>query len=123
MAVSQLDGEAGGFENAGRIAELVAARTLVEGLPAKTLLNVNVPPGEVRGVRMTRLGHRVYREKVVQEVDPRGRPYYWIGAGPPEWREDEAPRNAAGHAGWAAGTALHLGLTHFCEVERVGEGE
>src|SRR5262249_7255034 len=49
MAVSQVDGEAAGFEGAGRIAELVAARVLVEGLPAKTLLNVNVPRGEIRG--------------------------------------------------------------------------
>ncbi len=123
MAVSQLDGEAGGFEDAGRIAELVAARALVEGLPAKTLLNVNVPRGEVRGVRMTRLGHRVYREKVVQEVDPRGRPYYWIGAGPPEWREDEASDIAAVHAGWASVTPLHLDLTHFGALVRMSEWE
>ena len=123
MAVSQLDGEAGGFEDAGWIAELVAARALVEGLPAKTLLNVNVPRGEVRGVRMTRLGHRVYREKVVQEVDPRGRPYYWIGAGPPEWREDEASDIAAVHAGWASVTPLHLDLTHFGALVRMSEWE
>src|SRR5216117_364605 len=62
IAVSLAEGDAGGFERARRIAELVAARVLVEGLPAKTLLNVNVPRGEVRGIRMTRLGHRVYRE-------------------------------------------------------------
>jgi 5'-nucleotidase len=123
MAVSQVDGEAGGFEIAGRIAELVAARVLVEGLPAKTLLNVNVPRGEVRGVRMTRLGHRVYREKVVQEMDPRGRPYYWIGAGPPEWRDDEASDIAAIHAGWATVTPLHLDLTHFGALGRMAEWE
>jgi 5'/3'-nucleotidase len=113
MAVSQVEGETGGFEGAGQVAMLVATRVLVEGLPAKTLLNVNVPRGEVRGVRMTRLGHRVYREKVVQEVDPRGRPYYWIGAGPPEWREDEASDIAAVHEGFASVTPLHLDLTHF----------
>ncbi len=123
MAVSQLEGDAGGFEGARRIAELVAARVLVEGLPAKTLLNINVPSGEVRGIRMTRLGHRVYREKVVQEVDPRGRPYYWIGAGPPEWREDEASDIAAVHAGWASVTPLHLDLTHFGALGRMTEWE
>jgi 5'-nucleotidase len=123
MAVSQVDGEASGFEGAGRIAELVAARVLVEGLPAKTLLNVNVPRGAVRGVRMTRLGHRVYREKVVQEVDPRGRPYYWIGGGPPEWQEDDASDIAAVHAGWASVTPLHLDLTHFGALGRMTEWE
>jgi len=123
MAVSQAEGEASGFDAAGRVAELVAARVLVEGLPAKTLLNINVPRGELRGIRLTRLGHRVYREKVVQEVDPRGRPYFWIGAGPPEWQEDEASDIAAVHAGFAAVTPLHLDLTHFGALGRMSEWE
>ncbi len=123
MAVSQVDADAGGFEEAGRVARLVASRALVEGLPAKTLLNVNVPRGTVRGIRMTRLGHRVYREKVVQETDPRGRPYYWIGAGPPEWQEDEASDMTAVHAGFATVTPLHLDLTHFGALGRMSEWE
>jgi 5'-nucleotidase len=123
MAVSQVEGDAAGFEVAGHIARLVAARVLVEGLPAKTLLNLNVPRGDVRGVRLTRLGHRVYREKVVQEVDPRGRPYFWIGAGPPEWQEDEASDIAAVHAGLASVTPLHLDLTHFGALGRMSEWE
>jgi len=123
MAVSQVEGEVAGFEAAGRVAQLVAARLLVEGLPAKTLLNVNVPRGEVSGIRITRLGHRVYREKVIQEVDPRGRPYYWIGVGPPEWREDEASDIAAVHAGLASVTPLHLDLTHFGALGRMAEWE
>jgi 5'-nucleotidase len=123
MAVSQAEGETAGFEAAGRVAQLVAARLLVEGLPAKTLLNVNVPRGEVSGIRMTRLGHRVYREKVIEEVDPRGRPYYWIGAGPPEWQEDEASDIAAVHAGLASVTPLHLDLTHFGALGRMAEWE
>src|SRR5207302_5905398 len=49
-----------GFAEAGRIARLAAARVLVEGLPSRTLLNVNVPAARPRGVRLTQLGHRVY---------------------------------------------------------------
>ena len=123
MAVSQADPDADGFESAGPVARLVAARVLVEGLPAKTLLNVNVPRGEVRGIRMTRLGHRVYRDKVVREVDPRGRPYYWVGAGPPEWREDEASDIAAVHDGMASVTPLHLDLTHYGALGRMADWE
>jgi len=123
VAVSQVEGESGAFEGAARIAGLVAARVLVEGLPAKTLLNVNVPNGEIRGIRVTRLGHRVYREKVVQEMDPRGRPYYWIGTGPPEWREDGDSDIAAIHAGLASVTPVHLDLTHFGALARMSEWE
>jgi 5'-nucleotidase len=123
MAVSQADPDGQSFHGAARVARLVAARVLVEGLPAKTLLNVNAPRGPVRGIRVTRLGHRVYREKVVQEVDPRGRPYYWIGAGPPEWQEDEHSDIAAVHAGFASVTPLHLDLTHYGALGRMTDWE
>jgi 5'-nucleotidase len=124
MAVSQADPEAeGGFEGAGAVARAVAMRLLVEGLPAKTLLNVNVPRGEIKGIRLTRLGHRVYREKVIREVDPRGRPYYWIGAGPPEWAEDASADIAVVHDGYASVTPLHLDLTHHGALGRMTEWE
>jgi 5'-nucleotidase len=113
MAVSQAEPEEpGGFEAAGEVARAVATRVLVEGLPRQTLLNVNVPSGKPQGIRFTRLGHRVYSGKAIREVDPRGRPYYWIGTGAPEWVEDEGTDIAAVHAGWAAVTPLHLDLTH-----------
>ncbi|HEX5529001.1 MAG TPA: 5'/3'-nucleotidase SurE [Methylomirabilota bacterium] len=123
MAVSQADPEADGFEGAGAVARAVAMRLLVEGLPAKTLLNVNVPRGEVQGIRLTRLGHRVYREKVIREVDPRGRPCYWIGAGPPEWAEDTGADIAAVHGGYASVTPLHLDLTHHGALRAMGSWE
>src|SRR3989442_1655648 len=79
LAVSLMDG--GEVATAARVARLIAMRVLVEGLPAKTLLNVNVPAGAPRGLRFARLGHRVYSEKIVEQVDPRGRTHYWLGAG------------------------------------------
>jgi 5'-nucleotidase len=123
MAVSVTEPAADGLAAAATVARLVAARVLVEGLPAKTLLNVNVPHGGLRGIRLTRLGHRVYREKVVRELDPRGRPYYWIGAGPPEWQEDEASDIAAVHEGFASVTPLHLDLTHYGALGRLAAWE
>src|SRR5438132_773924 len=87
IAVSLLDG--GDFEIAGRVARLVAMRVLVGGLPGNTLLNVNVPVQPPRGIRMTRLGHRVYKEKIVEQADPRGRSHYWIGGGEARWGDLE----------------------------------
>jgi 5'-nucleotidase len=121
MAVSQVDPETAGLEGAQAVAKLVASRVLVEGLPSKTLLNINVPAGPLAGIRMTRLGHRVYQEKVVRETDPRGLPYYWIGAGPPVWSEDEASDIAAVHRGLASVTPLHMDLTHHGALQRMAE--
>lgn len=64
------------------------ARLLVEAheqldLPPRTVLNVNIPnlPLEhVRGVQLTRLGHRTRAAAPVRVVDPRGRAGYWIAA-------------------------------------------
>ena len=121
MAVSQSDPETGTLEGAQAVAKLVASRVLVEGLPGKTLLNINVPAGPLAGIRVTRLGHRVYQEKVVRETDPRGLPYYLIGAGPPVWSEDEASDIAAVHRGMASITPLHLDLTHHGALQRMAE--
>lgn len=120
LAVSLADPETGGFADAARIARLVAARVLVEGLPPKTLLNVNVPAGTAKGIRVTRLGHRVYKEKVVEEVDPRGRTYYWIGAGPPIWENGGATDIRAIREGYASITPIHLDLTQYEAVRRMG---
>jgi len=54
----------------------VASKTLKRGLPDDTLLNVNVPNAareEIRGVRVTRMGKRVYGDLIVEKRDPRGR--------------------------------------------------
>jgi 5'-nucleotidase len=113
VAVSQVDPETAGFEGAARVARLVATRALVEGLPRQVLLNVNVPGTAPRGIRLTRLGRRVYTEKAVEERDPRGRVHYWIGAGPPVWEMEEGSDMAAVHEGFASVTPLHLDLTHY----------
>src|SRR2546428_3317523 len=52
IAVSLMDGH-DDLAAAARVARLVAMRTLVEGLPPKTLLNVNVPAREPQGLRFT----------------------------------------------------------------------
>src|SRR5216117_2995163 len=70
IAISLVEGDE--LEAAARVARQVAMRVLVSGLPPMTLLNVNVPAAP-RGIRLTRLGHRVYSEKIVEQTDPRGR--------------------------------------------------
>ena len=47
------------------------------------LLNVNVPDvprGEIRGYRVTRLGRRHKAEDMIKSKSPRGETVYWVGA-------------------------------------------
>lgn len=66
------------FSHAATFAAQLAAKVLAEGLPAGVMLNVNVPRGEVRGVRMTRQSQKISQNLVHEKEDPRGRPYYWL---------------------------------------------
>jgi 5'-nucleotidase len=50
--------------------------------PLRTFWNVNIPAvaaAEVRGARLTRMGRRVYEDRVEAREDPWGRPYFWQG--------------------------------------------
>jgi 5'-nucleotidase len=87
-----------------------------ESLPEDLLLNINIPAGEIQGVRLTRLGTRVYQQAVVEKVDPRGRNYFWI-AGTPEWQEEEGTDHAAVSSGCVSVTPLHLDLTDYRGLE------
>ena len=61
---------------------------------------------------MTRLGHRVYKEKIVEQADPRGRSHYWIGGGEARWDDLEGTDMGAVHDGYVSLTPLHLDLTN-----------
>ena len=121
IAVSLVDGDE--FDHAARVARHVVMRALVSGLPPMTLLNINVPGGVPKGVRLTRLGHRVYSGKIVEQADPRGRPHYWIGAGPPAWEALEGTDMGAVHEGYASVTPLHLDLTHHRALAQMTDWE
>jgi 5'-nucleotidase len=67
------------FTQAARFAVVAVQKVLAEGLPEGTLLNINIPPGEIKGVRVTRQGIKNARPVISEHIDPRGKPYFWIG--------------------------------------------
>lgn len=66
------------FTAAAAFARQLAQVILEKGLPAGVMLNVNVPRGVVRGVRITRQSQKISQNVVHEKSDPRGRPYYWL---------------------------------------------
>jgi 5'-nucleotidase len=86
--------------------------------PANTLLNINLPPtGTVKGVRLTRLGRRVYSQSVTPLKDPWGRQIYWIGGGDISWTGEPDSDFRAIDEGYVSITPLHLDLTHHSLLE------
>jgi 5'-nucleotidase len=98
------------------ITRLLAHLTSLRNFPASTLLNVNLPPRpakDIKGVRLTRLGRRVYTGSVAPMKDPWGREIYWIGGGSAAWTGEKDSDFAAIAEGYISVTPLHLDLTHF----------
>ena len=79
IALSLVARENFDFSEAARFAANAVRRVLSEGLPEGTLLNINIPPGEIKGARVTRQGIKNARPVITEHIDPRGKPYFWIG--------------------------------------------
>ena len=95
---------------------LLSHLTSLRAFPAQTLLNVNLPPlpaSEIKGVRLTRLGRRVYSDSLKPMRDPWGRDIFWIGGGSISWQGREDSDFRAIQEGYISVTPLHLDLTHF----------
>lgn len=105
---------------AARYAMRIAGAVMQRGLPKNTLLNVNVPylPDEqIGGIRVTRQGLRIYRDELVRRLDPRNRPYYWIGGDAPTGVAEEGTDFGALHDGYVSVTPLQLDLTDYAAME------
>jgi len=104
------------FDTAARWVARLAQKVLTAQLDEPLLLNVNVPAlpeDQIKGVEITRLGKRIYRDALVQREDPRGRPYYWIGGEPPLGIPEPGTDIGALANGYVSVTPLLLDLTHY----------
>jgi 5'-nucleotidase len=67
------------FTGPASFAVTAVRKVLAEGLPEGTLLNINFPKDEIKGVLVTRQGIKNARPVITEHIDPRGKPYFWIG--------------------------------------------
>lgn len=111
------------FDSAAEAVLKLMRRLLVDPLPADTILNVNVPDlpwAEIRGYEVTRLGRRHRSAPSMPQRDPRGRLVYWIG--PAGDVDDDGPGTDfdAVSRGFVSVTPIHVDLTRFQALEKVG---
>jgi 5'-nucleotidase len=102
------------YSDAAWVASRVVKQALDHGLPEGVVMNVNVPhlkKDEFKGFMITRQGLRVYRDALDQRIDPRGKPYYWIGGEAPTGVDEPGTDFGALRAGYVSITPLQLDLT------------
>jgi 5'-nucleotidase len=69
------------FGPAAYYAKYIVEQILNKGLPAHTLLNVNIPKlslKEIKGIKISRQANAKWVEEYLERLDPTGKPYYWL---------------------------------------------
>jgi 5'-nucleotidase len=103
------------WETAEAFAPEMIRRLLRLPWPDSTLYNINfpaVPPGAAAGIAVTSQGKRAIADNLTEGVDPRGRPYYWIGPARDGGAAEPGTDVAALALDRVSITPIHLDLTN-----------
>ncbi len=99
------------FSHSAETAAAIAAAMLKRPLPAWTFLNINLPKGKPKGIRVTVQAKRNHITQITERHDPKGRPYYWIEEGQDSWQPHDRSDYQAVRDGYVSVTPLHPDLT------------
>ena len=105
------------FTESAKVAEKLMRKAIEEGLPKGTLLNVNIPKGVPRGVRVTKQGLKNARPIISEHTDPRGKFYYWIGEERNGFHAEGGTDFEAIDEGFVSVTPMRSDLTNHQAIE------
>lgn len=105
------------FTESAKVAFEVTRKALADGIPEGTLLNVNVPKGVSKGIRITRQGFKDAKPHITEHLDPRGKLYYWIGEVREGFRAEGGTDFEAIDEGYVSVTPMRSDLTNHKAIE------
>ncbi|WP_263078724.1 5'/3'-nucleotidase SurE [Endozoicomonas sp. Mp262] len=124
LALSVCGRDKSNLESAGRVVKRLFSVLDRLDVPKGTVLNINIPAcdfGDIRGMKVTRLGHRERPAPPVKVVDPRGKAAYWVAK---VGRELDAGEGTDFHAianNYISITPLQYDQTHHGTLSQVGK--
>ena len=122
IAISLASWECKNFETAAIIAKRLVEKIEKAPLSHNTIINVNVPDvpiGDIKGIKSTRLGNRHMSEPSIQ--DENNSSLYWIGENGQEADNGEGTDFYAVANNFVSVTPLQIDLTKYSEVKQVSE--
>lgn len=124
IALSQLyeDPENIHWATAEKHAPALIGKLIKAGWPRNTLINLNFPdcpPAKIKGIRVCQQGKRQVSVALSERVDPKGRPYFWIGGD-----RDNSPDKPGVdvdllHSGYVTVTPLCMDMTDYKTLDEV----
>ncbi len=119
IAISIVSRDPENIDSAADASRYLSAKMLKQEVPRSTIWNVNIPDlpkDRIQGIRITKLGSRVYKDVIVEKKDPRGKNYFWIGGEGPGWSDEENSDFAAVSAGHISVTPLQIDITDYKSI-------
>lgn len=117
LAFSLVASRSHDFSESIRVAKEVMQKALAEGLPENTLLNINVPKGVPKGIRITKQGIKDSRPMISEHIDPRGKAYYWIGEQRNGFHAEGGTDFEAIDEGFVSVTPMRADLTNYAAID------
>lgn len=93
----------------------LAQKLLKYGLPKKTLLNINIPSGKIKGIKITRMGKRIYKDMAILNNQSNGE-FSYILDGELSWEIEKQTDFKAVENNYISITPLHLDMTNYHEI-------
>jgi 5'-nucleotidase len=120
IAVSLKRSRAYDFGPSAEAAATVAAMVLAHGLPPRGFININVPSGTPKGMRVTTQAKRNHVTQIDARTDPRGGAYYWIEEALDEYHPDGGRTDyEAVKDGYVSVTPLQPDMTAYAVLEHL----
>jgi len=123
LAFSLVASRSHDFSESIRVAKEVMQKAIVEGLPENTLLNINVPKGVPRGIRITKQGLKDSHPMISEHIDPRGKAYYWIGEQRNGFHAEGGTDFEAIDEGYVSVTPMRADLTNYAAIDQLKNWE
>jgi len=123
LAFSLVASRSHDFSESIRIAKEITRKAIDEGLPAGTLLNINVPKGVPKGFRITKQGFKDARPVISEHIDPRGKAYYWISEERNGFHAEGGTDFEAIDEGFVSVTPMRSDLTNHTAIELLRKWE
>ncbi len=83
------------------------------------ILNVNIPSGEIKGTKITRLGERKYDNVLEERFSPYGKRYFWIGGKIKELKQETDSDIIAIEEGYITITPINIDMTNNEKIDRL----
>lgn len=117
IAFSYEDYKEKNFKIAAKIAKEICVEVLKHGIPQNHILNVNIPKvskaSEIKGIAITKLGVKIYKNNFEERKDPKGNLYYWLAGELIEVPEDKATDIYAVKSKYISITPINIDFTSY----------